>query len=383
MRVALVGPYPFRPERVEGGVEASVAALASALARRPDVDPHVITFVPGLAEPKRTVVDGLPVLYLPAPRRLRSLTFHIRERRALARALAYLRPEVIHAQDTLQYGFICLKTGGPVPVVVSIHGIARASHQLAPSPVVRLRNAVTLTALERYCVRNARYLTQPTRYPETYFDGEIRGRIWDVGNPIADRFFSIDPAPEPGRILFAGSVIPLKRVLDLVEAMPTVSAAVPSARLCIAGDDRTPYADLLRSRAIELGQEQRVVMVGACSPDELADEYRRASVFVLASGQETSPMVVGEAMAASVPVVATRVGGVPFLVEEGATGHLVEVGDIGSLAAGVVDMLRDPARATRYGSAGRAKAEREFRADAVAERVRWVYVEAASARDGG
>ena len=87
-------------------------------------------------------------------------------------------------------------------------------------------------------------------------------------------------------------------------------------------------------------------------------------------------MVIGEAMAAGVPVVATRVGGVPYLVEEGVTGHVVEVGDVRALAESVAGLLADPARAAAYGAAGRAKAEERFRLRVVSEQVRAMYEDA-------
>jgi glycosyltransferase involved in cell wall biosynthesis len=375
IRVALVGPYPVHPDRIRGGVESSFATLASALAAFPDVDPHVMTFVPGLAETERREGGGgVPVSYLPAPRRLRSSTLHVRERRSLRRELAALRPDVVHGQDTLQYGFMCLKTEQPAPVVLSIHGIARAELRFAPNLIVRLRVALAISALERYCIRNARYLTEPTRYPEEFFGDEIRGRIWDVGNPISDDFFSLQPKPEPGRILYAGSFIPRKRVLDLVEAMPRVLESLPGVSLRAVGGDSDPeYANRVRARVRELGLEQRVSLVHGLSYDELVDEYRRASLLVLPSGEETSPMVIGEAMAAGVPVVATRVGGVGYLVDEGSTGYLVEPGDVTTLAERIVDVVSAPQHAAAMGAAGRAKADGSFRIEAVAARVRAVY----------
>jgi glycosyltransferase involved in cell wall biosynthesis len=377
MRVVLVGSYPVNPARVQGGVEASFSTLVSGLGEFPDLDLHVITFVPGLAGPIHREVSGVPVDYLPTIRRLRTLTLHIRERRALAKRLESLRPDVVHAQDAGYHGFMCLKTADRARLVLSIHGINRAEEKFVTHPVTRLRVRIAI-AIESYCISHARYLVQPTRYPEQYFGTEIRGRIWDVGNPIADSFFSIDPAPEPGRMLYTGAFIPRKRLLDLVEAMPQVVAAVPTANLRAIGFAADPgYAGRLRERVGELGLEDRVTFLHGLSSDELLDEYRRTSVLVLPSGEETSPMVIGEAMAARVPVVATRVGGVPYLVDEGRTGHIVEPGDVAALSDRIACVLGDPSRAAALGEAGRTKANEGFRVEAVAARVRSVYEEVA------
>ena len=84
-------------------------------------------------------------------------------------------------------------------------------------------------------------------------------------------------------------------------------------------------------------------------------------------------MVIGEAMAVGVPVVATRVGGVRYLVEEGRTGFLADVGDIATLAARTSELLlNDPKRAA-FGADARAFAESRFRSVDVAARVRDVY----------
>jgi glycosyltransferase involved in cell wall biosynthesis len=377
VRVLLVGPYPIDSAAV-GGLQASFANLVSGLGEVPDVEPHVITFVPGLKRATRRKVGNVPVDYLPGSNRFGFLTRHGRERRSLDEVLHTLSPDVVHAQDTLGSGYTCLKAVRGIPVVVSVHGIVRETVKHMPNGSDRLRLQMFGIPVERYCIRHARCLVQPTRYPERYFGGEIRGRIVDVGNPISDRFFSVEPAPEPGVILYGGGVIPLKRLLDLVEAMPLILAALPEARLRIAGAELdSAYARRVRCRVREYGIEARVAFVGALTPDEMVDEYRRASVFVLPSGQETSPMVVGEAMAAGLSVVATRVGGVPYLVDNGVTGYVVDTGDVVSLAARITDVLGDPDTRAAFGAAGRAKAEESFRPSAVATRVAAVYDELA------
>jgi glycosyltransferase involved in cell wall biosynthesis len=126
-----------------------------------------------------------------------------------------------------------------------------------------------------------------------------------------------------------------------------------------------------------LGLEDRVSLLGALPAERLMEEYRHASVLVLPSAQETSPLVIAEAMAAGVPVVATRVGGVAHLVDDGRTGFVVEVGDVGALAQRIAALIGDDDTRRAFSSAARSCAQR-FRPAAVAARVHAVYQRALS-----
>ena len=374
MRVALVGPYPHGSVSAPGGVETSFSNLLAGLDRIEWLEPTVLTFVPGLAAEERADVAGVDVRYLPAPRRLSNPTLSLRERRTLTAALADLDPDVVHAQDAWQYGYVCLKARSRAPVVVSIHGIARGERHYVTGRAARLRARLATVSMERYCVRRARYLVTPTQYARNVFGDEIRGRLWEIPNPIADRFFSLEPTPDPGRVLFTGALIPRKRLLDLVQAMPAVLAEVPDAHLRVTGGaGSAEYGNSVRRRVEELGLEGVVTFLGGLTFGELLDEYRSAWLLALPSGEETSPMVIAEAMAVGVPVVATRVGGVASLVDEEVTGSLVDVGDVDALAARTIELLRDPGLRAARGRAGRLIAERSFRVDAVARRFAEMY----------
>jgi glycosyltransferase involved in cell wall biosynthesis len=376
VRVALVGPFAHGSASAPGGVETSFANLLAGLAEIEGLEPTVLTFVPGLPAEDRADVGGVEARYLPAPRRFSNPTFSLRERRTLTAALAEFDPDVVHAQDAWQYGYVCLKARSPAPVVVSIHGIARGERHYVRGRGARLRARFATVSMERYCVRRARFLVTPTGYARTVFGSEIRGRLWEIPNPIADRFYSLSPEPEPGRILFTGALIPRKRLLDLVEALPAVLAEVPDARLRVTGGaGGADYGALVQRRVEELGLGEVIEFLGGVTFGELLDEYRRASVLALPSGEETSPMVIAEAMAVGVPVVATRVGGVASLVEEGVTGSLVEVGDVEALAARIVEVLADPELRATQGRAGRERAEHSFRVPAVARRFAGMYEE--------
>lgn len=377
MRVVLIGPYPVDKNRPSGGVEASFLNLLEGLRVFGDVEPHVVTFVPGAKRQLSADNGSYPVRYLPGRSRFNNLTLYRGNRLTLQRALAELRPDIVHAQDAIGYGYVSLRAAGRVPVVVSIHGIVREEPKHLAMGLERLRTGVARARVQAYCIRHARYLLQPTTYPEEYFGREIRGRIVDVGNPIADRFFEVERAPERGRLLFAGTVSRGKRLLDLVEALPLLRRSVPDVSLRAAGPTPDPaYLSLVRARIAELGLEDRVTLLGPLTPAELLEEYGRASLLVLPSGQETSPMVIGEAMAVGLPVVATRVGGVPYLVEDGRTGFVVDVGDVDAIAERASRLLAADRRGFEFGAAARRVACERFRSADVAARVRDVYLAA-------
>jgi glycosyltransferase involved in cell wall biosynthesis len=375
VRILLVGTYPVDPTAFGGGVQASFANLVSGLADLADLEARVVSFVPSLDRATRVMVGSVLVDYLPGSTRLAYLTRWARERRSLRDVVREWRPDIVHAQDSLGSGYSSLKSVHGTPVLVTVHGIVREEvNHLSPG-LERVRARLLGVPVERYCIRHARFLAAPTRYAEQYFGSQIRGLLWEIGNPIAEQFFAIDPAPESGRILYSGAVIPRKRLVDLVETMPSLIASIPDVRLRVTGGSDQSYERQVRSRVHELGLEARVQLLGGVSFDRLLEEFRRAAVLVLPSMEETSPVVIGEAMAARLPVVATRVGGVAYLVDDGMTGYLVEAGDVEALGERIAAILGDPERQASLGAAGRAKADRNFRTAAVAARVRAVWEE--------
>jgi glycosyltransferase involved in cell wall biosynthesis len=374
MRVVLVGPYPAGGARFAGGVETSFFNLVEGLRPFEDVEAHVVTFVLGAGESRHEEADGVSVHYLPGRARLNNLTFYRSNRRRLERLLVELAPDVVHAQDAAGYGYVALRAVRDVPVVVSIHGIVREEPSHLARRADRVRTRLARIAVERYCIRHAPYLVGPTRYPADYFGSEIRGRFRELDNAVSSRFFDAVPAPERGRVLYVGGVTRGKRLLDLVDALAQTRRRVPAAHLRVAGPASDgEYAARVAARIRERGLESAVELLGSLPPADLVEEYRRAALLVLPSGQETSPMVIGEAMAVGVPVVATRTGGLPYLVRDGETGWLVAVADVAALAERMSHALLDEQARSAAAAAARDAAARRFDPALVAARALGVY----------
>jgi glycosyltransferase involved in cell wall biosynthesis len=174
--------------------------------------------------------------------------------------------------------------------------------------------------------------------------------------------------PVPGRVVSIARLAPQKRPDLLVRAFRRVE----DAELLLVGDG--PLRPEIERLVLRLGLGERVRVLGNRSdvPALLAE----AACVVLASDYEGCPLTVLEAMAAGVPVVATRVGGVPELIDDGRTGLLVEPGDESALAAAIGRAL---AARDGLGVAAREEAHRRFSRERMAAEIAELYEEVAAA----
>ncbi len=186
---------------------------------------------------------------------------------------------------------------------------------------------------------------------------------------------SVPPRDAPGEgVLYVGRLSPEKGVDVLIEA----AARRPGLRVEIAGDG--PARPDLEALAAARALGERVRFHGHLAPDELARLRRRCAVAAVPSRwHENMPLVVLEAFAAGLPVVATDLGGLPELIEDGVDGRCVPPDDPEALGEVLEALAGDPARALAMGRAARAKVERGFTPERHLERLDAVYEEAAAA----
>ncbi len=193
-----------------------------------------------------------------------------------------------------------------------------------------------------------------------------------------DRYDLPEPAARPPRVLYVGLLTPRKGVLDLLEASAQLTAEGVEHELCLLGG--TPDEGPAAAEPVLEAAEGRATLLGTRPPEEMPAAYATADVFCLPSWWEAMPMSVLEAMAAGLPVVATDVGDVARLVDDGATGYLVSPQSPDELAAALRKLILDPERAREMGTAGRERVEQHFSAKVTARAVCAVYAEASGAR---
>ncbi len=182
----------------------------------------------------------------------------------------------------------------------------------------------------------------------------------ECGISVIPNFVDLDlfrPPEAPRRtgdekvLMHISNMRPVKRLLDIVRVFAQVQAAIP-ARLVLVGDG--PDRDAAEREALALGVAAKVRCVGKV--EDVAGVLKAADLYLLPSQTESFGLSALEAMATGVPVVGTRVGGLPEVVEHGVTGFLGEVGDVDGLARGAIELLGDGERWRAASAAARQRA---------------------------
>ena len=237
-----------------------------------------------------------------------------------------------------------------LPFVTTLHGTDITLVGLQPS----------YKTITQFSIERSSGVTAVSNFlkAETVRDfGIAEDRIRVIPNFIDPAVYTPDKKPchrsslAPGGekiLMHVSNFRPVKRVVDTVEILARVRREVP-ARLVMVGDG--PDRSRAGARAEELGVDEDVVFLGKhASVEELLS---CADVFLLPSESESFGLAALEALASGAPVVATRIGGIPEVVDDGESGRLLQVGDVDGMAAATVEILQNEDMHQRMSRAGR------------------------------
>ncbi|MCU0256668.1 MAG: glycosyltransferase [Vicinamibacterales bacterium] len=274
-----------------------------------------------------------------------------------SRILRTERPDIVHAHDphgvTMASIGISMSRLDPAPRLVAarrvdfplkMHAFSRWKYKqvdlfICASEAIR---HILLTQ----GVEPSRAITVHEGVDLVHVDAAPRG-------DLHAEFWLPHQAPLVGNI---GALVPHKGQRDFVDAAARVLRHVPDTRFVIAGEGE--LRPQLEQQIRHLSLEKHVLLAGFRT--DVLSLLKAFDVFVMSSVTEGLGTSVIDAMACRRPVVGTRAGGIPELVVEGETGHLVPVGDAAGMAEAIVSLLRDERRRARYGAAGRARVEARF-----------------------
>jgi glycosyltransferase involved in cell wall biosynthesis len=295
--------------------------------------------------------------------------------RAVRRKLRELRPDIVHGQGTERDCALSAVFSG-FPNVLTIHGNMRLVAQVNRA---RPFSYQWLAArLERLTLPRTDGVVCITSYTRDAV-ASLVPRTWVLPNAVDETFFPVEPQPAPEfTILCVGAICFRKNQNDFIRALDPV-AKRHAFRLVFlgSGDAADPYLAEFKQL---VASRPWCAHEGFAGRAELKERLRRAAVLALPTREDNCPMTVLEAMAASVPVVASRVGGVPDLIDGRTTGLFCDPERPESMAAAIEQLLGDEALRRRLREAAKADAVKRFHPAAVARRHVEIYREVLGAR---
>ena len=266
--------------------------------------------------------------------------------------VAHLRRENVmhlhnHFADSSCTVTMLASTLSGIPFSFTLHGPAifyKPMHWRIDEKIARAR---FVSCISHFCRSQAMYFSDQAHWPKL--------RIVHCG--VSPAQYGTKPRDVYGkRIVFVGRLDAVKGVPLLLDAFDNIRAAHPEACLTIIGDG--PDRSALEARASAMGST--VSFLGYQPQEEISAALEQADMLVLPSFAEGLPVVLMEAMASRVPVIASQVAGVPELVEEGISGFVVPPGDVETLTDRLNLLLSDPGLCQEMGESGRAVVEAEF-----------------------
>ena len=373
MKVVMFSVYPSE-RKPGGGVPSVTKVLTQALSKFAELEIHIIT----LEQNNKTLnieQDGDVTIHrLPGSQWPQILDIYIGPgKRRLVKYIIDLKPDVLHIHET--YG---LAIGNfPIPHVFTIHGFDHANLVADSAKHAWIRSRLW-KYVERRGIASQKNIISITPYVRQMVEPLTKAKIYDIDNPVDERFFKINREPEHGRILCVGWINERKNTLGSVKAFANIAKSFSKAKLVIAGHAKeADYLNRVKQCIEQFGIENQVEILGHINHIKLEEELSKASVLLLPSRQENAPMAISEAMAAGIPVIASNRCGMPYMVEEGKTGFLIDPESTEQIANRLNALLEDTQLCQKMGQAGKETAMKRFHPRIVAEKTLAVYKEIA------
>jgi len=359
-----------------GGIAAHVYELARAL-RNLGNDVTLVTFRKTFFAPKEELLDGLHIIriYLPRNTVLLYPIFAAFEYFNVRRIVKTKRIDVLHSHYVFPDGFVS-----------RLHpGVPRVATEHTSGFLERLERGRMLW-LYRWVYAGMDHIIAPSdELAEAVRSlGILEQKITFVPNGVDTEKFSPEVpaesirrqyalAPDTRIVLCPRRLEPKNGVKYLIEAIPAVLQRCPDTGFFIVGGSYPDQLALLQKRAHELGVLDHVTFTGSVPNADMPQWYAAADVVVLPSLKEATSIAGLEAMACGKPLVGTNVGGIPYLIDDGETGLLVEPKNHSQLADALIRVLTDDELRSEMGVRAREKAIRQFSWVRVAGTVQSIY----------
>jgi glycosyltransferase involved in cell wall biosynthesis len=347
------------------------AALLRGFAGLPEVEIHVISCVQQPVKSPEKIAPNIFYHSLVVPKIGWMRTFFQGCIRATRKKLAEIQPDIVHGQGTERDCALAAVFSG-FPNILTLHGNMRAvarANQVPPFSYNWLA-----ARLEGFVLPRTQGVVCITSYTKRSVEALAR-RTWIVPNAVDPSFFDVQPAPDLSATptgLCVGTVVRHKNQNDFIRALDPL-AQEKNFRMHFASE---PSKDAYGAEFYQMVRERSwCEHIGYLNREQLKARLVSAAFLALPTREDNCPMVVLEAMAAGVPVLASAIGGVPDLIEHEVTGLLCDPDQPETFRVAVARLLDDRPFALRLAATAKVRARARFHPLVIAQKHLEIYRE--------
>ena len=345
------------------------AALLQGLAMIPEVEVHVISCIRQPVESPEKLAQNIFFHSLVVPEIGWMKTFFQGCIRATRKKIRKINPDIVHGQGTEADCSISAIFSGR-PNILTLHGNMRLIAKLNNE---KLFSYNWLAAkLEGFVLPRTKGVICITSHTHKAVKNQARC-TWVLPNAVDKSFFDVQPAPDasaPPVGICVGTICYLKNQNDFIRALDPL-AGDKKFKIVFAGEPaRSAYSEEFHRLVRERPWCEHI---GFLNREQLKARLSASSFLVLPTREDNCPMVVLEAMAAGVPVLASKVGGVPDLIDDGKTGLFCDPARPGSFKEGIETLLADCKGAIQLATAAKAEALKRFHPEVIARKHLEIY----------
>jgi glycosyltransferase involved in cell wall biosynthesis len=324
---------------------------------------HLYPVTLGIERSTRSAIDKARNVVAAAPAALNLL--------AVARYIRKHRIDIIHTSDRPRDAAACVLLGRLTGATSIVQAHVCVGDWMSRLLRWSLRYADARIAISSFVAGTLMATGHDADRTYVVLNG-IEPTRWAAGGDRSGTRAALRIPDDAPVVMTACRLFPSKGAADLIRAFAALHPSLSDARLVVVGREMVPgYAAELTDLAATLGLADRVQLLGHRT--DMVDLMAAADVFAMPSVGEPFGLVYLEAMAMERPVVALASGGVPEVVEPGATGLLSAPADVEALADNLGVLLAHPRRRARMGHAGRQRVESSFTSKRMADDVAAVY----------
>ena len=245
--------------------------------------------------------------------------------------------DIVHAHG-IEKGYSLLANKSGLTNITSIQGSMIKINKISPS-----FKAIAQIPIEKYCIRQNLHFGCRTNWDYNLIKlYNPTAKIYTLPEMINSVFFEKKWCPEDSRtIVFIGSIIKRKGIEILINAIVKVKEEVPTIKVVLIGGYTSKYYKIIQNKINKLKIEDNINFRGTLKSVEIANILSSSSLFVLPSLIDNSPNSLAEAMAVGMPCIASDVGGIPSMIEDGINGLLFKSKDSNELAKKILLVLNN------------------------------------------